>query len=125
MLLSGRGGRWLATDVASRGEIRRELIELEFPEPPVAFDPRRRAAHRRGDECRAADASLPPHPSESSAFQNVDVLGNCRQGHDEARRELADRPLASRQAGDYGASGGVGERGERRIEGPVMVNHMV
>ena len=108
------------------GEIGRQLIELEFPEAAVLLHPRRRVAHRRGDERRAPDAPLAPHARQSGAFEDPDMLRHGGQRHREPRRQITDGALAGGEAGDDRPAGGVGQRGKGAVERRgLIVNHMV
>jgi len=111
--------------VIARREIRRELIELELPEAAVALDPRRRLAHRRGDERRAPHAPLAPNARETGALEHSDVFRDRRQRHLESRRKLADCAFARGEPGDDCAPRRVVEGGERAVERLLRVNHMV
>jgi hypothetical protein len=101
------------------------LIELEFPESPVALDPGRRLPHRRGDERGAADATLLPNASQPRALEHAHMLGHRGEAHLEPRRELADGPVAGGEPSENRAPSGIGERRERSIEGRMLVNHVV
>jgi len=119
------GGDATAGRVVSRGEIRRELIELEFPEAAIALDPRRCIAHWRGHERRTADAPLALDARKPGALEDANVLGNGRERHVEARREIADGALSGCQPRNDCAARGVGEGGEGGVEARLEVNHMV
>src|SRR5215831_7629298 len=74
-LFSGRCGiGGAAGAVLSRGEVRRELIELELPEAAVALDPCGRRAHRGGEERRPSGASLTPYACEAGALEYAYVF---------------------------------------------------
>jgi len=111
--------------VIARREIRRELIELELPEAAVALDPRRRLAHRRGDERRAPHAPLAADAREAGALEDSHVLRDRGQRHLESRRKLADRALARCEPRHDRAPCRIGESSEGIVERPLMVNHMV
>jgi len=119
-VLISRDGR----SVGSR-QIRRELIELELPELPVAFDPGRRLPHRRGDEGSTTDATLLLDAREPRALEHADVLGYRGEAHVEPRRELADRPVTGGEASENRAPRRIGERAEGGVESRLLVNHMV
>jgi hypothetical protein len=53
------------------------------------------------------------------------MLRHRGERHREARREIADRSLAGREARDDRTPGRVRERGERVIEAAGVVNHAV
>jgi hypothetical protein len=90
------------------------------------LDPLERAPHGRGCEPHAPHAALTLDGGEARALEHAHVLRHRGQRHVEARGELADRPFAGGEARENLAPGGVGERGERRVERVrVMVNHMV
>jgi hypothetical protein len=101
------------------------LIELEPPEAAVTLDPRRRLAHRRGDERRAPHASLAADARKAGALEDTHVLRDRGQRHLESRRKLADRALACSEPRNDRAPCRIGESSEGIVEGPLMVNHMV
>jgi hypothetical protein len=106
-------------------EVFGELVELRLPETAVALDPPGGLAHRRGDERRAAYASLAPHAGESRALEDAHVLRRRGQRHVEARRELPDCLVAGGESAEDLAPHRVRERSERGVEAGLMVNHVV
>jgi len=54
------------------------------------------------------------------------MLGDGREGHAEGAGELGHIGFAESEAGEDGAAGGIGERGESRVEaGGRIFNHTV
>jgi hypothetical protein len=106
-------------------EIGREHVELRLPELPVVRDPRERVAHGRGVERCTPHASFLLDGGEPGTLQHAHVLGDGRERHREAGRELADGVVAGGKARENVAARGVGEGGEGVVEGPGTVNHMV
>jgi hypothetical protein len=106
-------------------EIGREHVELRLPELPVVRDPRERVAHGRGVERCTPHASFLLDGGEPGTLQHAHVLGDGRERHREAGRELADGVVAGGKARENVAARGVGEGGEGVVERPRMVNHMV
>jgi hypothetical protein len=89
-------------------------------------DPLERLAHGRGVERRTSHATFLFDGREPGALQHAHMLGDGRERHREARRELADRVIAGGEPGENVAACGIGEGREGMVEGPgVMINHMV
>jgi hypothetical protein len=106
-------------------EVRREPVELGFPELAVALDPRGGVAHRRGDECSAPHASLAADAREAGALEDAHVLRCRRQRHVEPRRQLADGLLSRSESCQDLAPRRMRERRKRDVEPGLMVNHVV
>jgi hypothetical protein len=88
-------------------------------------DPRERVAHRHGVQRRTPHASFLFDHREAGALQHAHVLGDGGKRHGEARGELADGAIAGSETREDIATRGIGEGGERVVEGFGMVNHMV
>jgi len=86
------------------------------PEPAVALDPLGGAAKRRAHEAAPAHAAVALDPGQSRSLQDANVLGDRGEGDREVAGQLADRGLAAGEAGEDGAAGRVGERGEGPVE---------
>ena len=71
------------------------------------------------------DAPLALPHEEAGVFQNAKMFGDCRQRHLERLGELADCPLAEREAGQDRAARRIAERGEGGVERMRIVNHLV
>jgi hypothetical protein len=97
---------------------------LSLPELPVALDPRRGFAHRRGDERRSADAPLAAHAREPGALEDAHVLRRRGERHVEPRRELADRLVTRGEPAEDLPPHRVREGSEGGVEGGI-VNHVV
>jgi len=108
-----------------RGQVRRQLIELECPESAVLLHPGRGVTHRCGDERGPPRATLALYACEAGTLEHAHVLGDGRERHREARGELADRAIAVRQARDDRAPRRIGQRGESGVERGMTVNHVV
>ncbi len=104
-------------------------IELFFPEDAVVLDPLRDGLHGLGSEAAAVDAAVDFALEEAGRFEHAEMLGDGGKGKGEGRGELGDGGLAVREAGEDGAAGGVGERGEGGVErndgARGIVNHTV
>jgi hypothetical protein len=98
-------------------EISGQLIELGFPESPIALHPFERGAHRGRRERGATHASTALDGRQPRGLQHADVLGDRGQRHVEAGRELADRAIAATKPRENVATRRVGEGVEGGIEG--------
>ncbi len=101
------------------------MIELRFPEPAIALDPLQRSAHRRGRQRGAPDTALTLDRRETRTLEHAHMLRHGWQRHVEPRRELADRPVASRESREDLPPRRISECSERAIEQLGMVNHTV
>jgi hypothetical protein len=63
--------------------------------------------------------------NQAGLFQDLDVLGDGLLGDREGFGELVDARIAAREAGDQGASDGVGEGQEGAIERVVGISGRV
>ena len=106
-------------------EVLRQLIQLELPELPIAFDPHRCVSHWRGHERRPARAPFAPDPSQPCALQYPNVLGHGRERHVELGRQLADGPVAGRESRQDRSARRIRERRKGAVEDGLMVNHVV
>jgi hypothetical protein len=97
-------------------EIGGQLIELGFPESPIALHPLERGAHRGRCERGATHASASLDGRQTSGLQHTDVLGDRGERHVEAGRELANRTIPAGQPRENVAARRVGEGMEGRIE---------
>jgi hypothetical protein len=98
------------------GEVSLELVELRFPEDPVAIEPRDGAVEGGAHELASPHASVTPDPGEPGALEHAKVLRETGERHVEASGELADRVLTTRQAHEDRAPRGIGERREGGVE---------
>jgi len=98
-------------------EILGQGIELFFPEYAVVLDPLRRSLHGLGSEAAAVDAAVDFALEEAGGFEHAEMLGDGGKGKGEGRGELGDGGLAVREAGEDGATGGVGQGGKGGVEG--------
>lgn len=106
-------------------QIAGEPVELVLPETPIAGDPGIGLAHGACDEPAAADPAVAAANDQAGPFEHLQVLGNGGKGHAERPGQGADRRLAGGETGKHGASRGIGEGGERRVEPRLILNHMV
>ena len=104
-------------------------IELFLPEDAVVLDPLRGGLHGLGSEAAAVDAAVDFALEEAGGFEHAEMLGDGGKGKGEGRGEFGDGGLAVCKAGEDGAAGGVGERGEGGVERNDgtrgIVNHTV
>jgi len=87
--------------------------------------PLMRATHRLRVEARQANPPLLPDCRQPRVLQDANVLGHPGQAHVEPSRQLADRALATGEAGQDRPAGAIRKRGEGGVEPAGKVNHMV
>lgn len=102
-----------------------ERLELARREDAVAFDPLGRFAHRCRVQFAAAYASFFFTSHEAGAFEDSQVLGDCRSRDAERSRQFADGGISLREAAEDRPPSRVSECAEGTIESPIIGNHVV
>src|SRR5215510_15148276 len=103
-----------------------QLVEACVPELAVPLDPCRLFLQTARTELTGPHAPDLLRGDEPRLLQDADVLLHARESHLELLGKVHDRRVCPPELLQNAASGGVGERGERRIEaGPVILNHVV
>jgi len=100
-----------------------ERIEAPLPELAVAADPVGGLRQRRRLERAASHASLLARPEKAGPLEGFDVLQKRGERHRERVGQVGYGGLASREPGQDGPPGGVGEGGEGRVESLHTLNH--
>jgi len=107
-------------------EVAGEGVELRLPEPAVLLDPARGEFHGPGHQAAAADATLFRMRHQPRPLEHAEMFVDAGEGHAEWTRQIRERRVARGQSGEDRPARGVGERGERDVEGEIVrLNHMV
>jgi hypothetical protein len=93
-------------------------------------DPGGGAFHGPSVQAAAVNAAVDFPAEQAGGFEDAQMFGNGGEGHGEGSGEGVDGGLALREAGEDGATGGIGEGGEGGVEagggrGGRIVNHTV
>ncbi len=102
-------------------EVVAESVEAFFPDRAVLLGPPGDVGEWTWVEAARSELGVSAALDQTGPFEDLDVFGNCREGHGERSCELVDGRLAVGEAGQDRASGRVGERGERLVE-PFVVD---
>jgi hypothetical protein len=99
---------------------------LFFPEDAIVLDPLRGGLHRLRGEAAAVDAAVDFALEEAGGLENAEMLGDGGKGEWKRFGKLSDGRFALGEAGENGATRGIGKRGEGGVERDCgIVNHMV
>src|SRR4029434_10852118 len=103
-----------------------QLVEPCVPELAVPLDPCRLFVQSAQAELAGPHAPDLLCGNEPRLLQDADMLLHAREGHVEFLGQVGDRSVCTPELLQNAASGGIRERGERRIEaGPGILNHVV
>src|SRR5438552_18244187 len=95
------------------------------PQPAIALEPLGGVGERLRHEPPWPPLCVPAAPYEAGALEDLQVLRDRGLADGERLRQLRDRRLPRGEPRQDRAPRGIGERGERRVEAPLVNNHMV
>ena len=93
-----------------------EAIETFLEEPAIVFEPVVDVLERLRLDAAGAELRFAAARDQAGALQHLEMLGDRRQAHGERFCQFHDGGFAERQAGQDGAAGRIGERGEGGVE---------
>jgi hypothetical protein len=93
-----------------------QALEVGGPEAAVFFEPLGGFGERFRFEAAGAALRVLTAGDETGTFEDFEVFGDGGLGHGEGLCEFVDRGFARGEAGEDGATSGVGESGESGVE---------
>jgi len=108
--------RFLSFGFLKLGEELIELVVALVPEALVLGQPGRRLAQWLGLEVADPRRCAPAARDQASLLEHLKVAGDGRLRHPERGRQRGDRCVSQRQPGEDGATRGIRQRGEDRVE---------
>src|SRR2546426_9266589 len=103
------GWPWRCLRGFGLGEVGGERVELRLPVAAVPLDPAGRLSHGAGDQPAAAHPAMLGVSHEPPALEHAQVLVNAGERDGEGARQLGDRRLAPREAGERSEERRVGK----------------
>ena len=103
-----------------------QAIERSLPEPAILLYPSRSLSKRSGVESHFVNASMAPAPKQPRLLQHAQVFRDCGERHGVRLCQMRHTFIAARKVSQDTPAGGIGQSGERAIQGSGRIlNHLV